>query len=406
MKKLLTFLSAKGIYLLIGVCLLLGIASLYFRNATLDDDLYLFETSIMTEALSRGEWFGDYAVGTHGFLFKLPVALVFLLTGQSLAVATVWNVLLACFSLFLFYKVLKEIFPKSIYPFLGALLFFANFQSHFIWSSGYVGMRLKNKYNKPFFVTGHGYDVYKLPFKNDWWKNRISSILENADHILTVSEGNKRYLLRLGVKGSNISVVGNGYNSDLFFDIDKNKVREELNIPEDRKVLVSVGNLEEVKGHRYLIEAVKILKEEYPNILCYIVGGGSLNSEYEDLIKEYGLEENVFLVGYVKHGEVNKWMNAADLFVLPSLQESFGIVQLEALACGIPVIATKTNGSKEVIRSDDYGLLCNIKDALDLAEKVVSGLQKEWRKELMKEYAQGFSWEKVSEGIVNVYSEH
>ncbi len=128
MKKLLRFLENKGIYLLIGLCLVLGLSVLPFRNATLDDDLYLWETSIMTEALSRGEWIGDYAVGTHGFVFKLPVALVFLLTGPSLEIATVWNILLACVSLYLFYKILKEYFPKGIYPFLGTLLLFCNFQ--------------------------------------------------------------------------------------------------------------------------------------------------------------------------------------------------------------------------------------------------------------------------------------
>jgi hypothetical protein len=128
MKKILRFLESKGIYILIGLCLVLGLSVLPFRNATLDDDLYLWETSIMTEALSRGEWIGDYAVGTHGFLFKLPVALVFLLTGPSLEIATVWNILLASISLYLFYKILKEYFPKGIYPFLGTLLLFCNFQ--------------------------------------------------------------------------------------------------------------------------------------------------------------------------------------------------------------------------------------------------------------------------------------
>jgi len=128
MNKILKFLEDKGIYILIGLCLVLGLSVLPFRNATLDDDLYLWETSIMTEALSRGEWIGDYAVGTHGFLFKLPVALVFLLTGPSLEIATVWNILLACVSLYLFYKILKEYFPKGIYPFLGTLLLFCNFQ--------------------------------------------------------------------------------------------------------------------------------------------------------------------------------------------------------------------------------------------------------------------------------------
>lgn len=128
MSKLLKFLEKYGIFLLIFFCLSLGLLSLLFKNATLDDDLYLWETSIMTEALQRGEWIANYAVGTHGFLFKLPVALIFLLTGPSLAIATAWNVLLACISLYLFWMLLKKIFPSGIYPFLGSLLLLCNFQ--------------------------------------------------------------------------------------------------------------------------------------------------------------------------------------------------------------------------------------------------------------------------------------
>ena len=128
MKKTIKFLSTYGIYILIGICLILGLSSLIFKNPTLDGDLYLYETKIIAEAIKRGEWFGYYGVGTHGFLFKLPVALVFLITGPSLGIATVWNVLLACLSLYLFYKILKHYFPKNIYPFLGTLMLFTNFQ--------------------------------------------------------------------------------------------------------------------------------------------------------------------------------------------------------------------------------------------------------------------------------------
>lgn len=117
-----------GIYILISICLILGLSSLFFRNATLDDDLYLLETSIMTEAIKGGEWIGDYAVGTHGFLFKLPVALVFLLTGPSLEIATVWNVILASVSLYLFYLILKEYFKKEDTALIGTLLLLTSFQ--------------------------------------------------------------------------------------------------------------------------------------------------------------------------------------------------------------------------------------------------------------------------------------
>jgi len=128
MNRIIGFLEKYGIYILISLCLGLGLTALLFKNATLDDDLYLWETSIMTEAFQRGEWIGDYAVGTHGFIFKLPVALIFLLTGPSLAIATIWNVLIACISIFVFWRILKKIFPNGIYPFLGSLLLLCNFQ--------------------------------------------------------------------------------------------------------------------------------------------------------------------------------------------------------------------------------------------------------------------------------------
>ncbi len=122
------FLKSKGIYILIILLFVLGISFLKFRNPTLDDDLYVFETSIMAQALSRGEWIGYYAGGIHGFIFKLPVALIFLFTGPSLLIGTVWNILLSCFVLYLFYLFLKKYFGDSLIPLAGTILLGTNFQ--------------------------------------------------------------------------------------------------------------------------------------------------------------------------------------------------------------------------------------------------------------------------------------
>lgn len=128
LSKIKNFLKKYGAYILPAVCLIIGILSLKFRNSTLDDDLYLFETSIMSDVLKRGEWIGNYGVGVHGFLFKLPIAFVFLLTGSVMNIAVVWNILIACASLYLFYLVLKEIFKKDLVALSGTLLLFTNFQ--------------------------------------------------------------------------------------------------------------------------------------------------------------------------------------------------------------------------------------------------------------------------------------
>lgn len=276
---------------------------------------------------------------------------------------------------------------------------------HFLWSSGYVGMRVKEKYNIPFVVTGHGFDVYELPFTNNWWRNNIKNILKHTNHIITVGRKNKGYLLKLGIKGSKISVIGNGYNSKLFFPLDRDTVRKDLGIDKNRRILLSVGNLERVKGHKYLIMAINILKEKYPNILCYIIGEGSLRGELEKLINDYSLGDNVFLLGYLKHEELNKWINVCDIFVLPSLAESFGIVQLEAFACGKPVVATRNAGSLDMIKSSKYGLLCNIRDSGDLADKIGKAFDTKWVQREILKHVEAFGLDKRIQDICRIYEQ-
>jgi len=100
---------------------------------------------------------------------------------------------------------------------------------------------------------------------------------------------------------------------------------------------------------------------------------------------------------------MNLWMNACDLFVLPSLRESFGVVQIEAMACGKPVVATWNGGSEEVIISDEHGLLVEPANPDDLAEKILVALNREWDRETILTYAEGFSLEAISSEIVCVY---
>lgn len=110
-----------------------SIILLTFRDAVNDETIYIHETFLMSELIKNGIWFGDYAVGLHGFLFKIPPAIVFMFTGVSVFILTLYNILLACFALYVFYKFLKEAFGwryKAIFA-LGLLM--ANF--HFVIST-------------------------------------------------------------------------------------------------------------------------------------------------------------------------------------------------------------------------------------------------------------------------------
>lgn len=274
---------------------------------------------------------------------------------------------------------------------------------HFLWSSGYVGMKLKEKYNIPFVVTGHGFDVYKLPFKNNWWRNNIKNILEHADKILTVSQKNRKCLLKLSIEESKISVIGNGYNSRLFYPLEKGKVRKELGIDKSKKILLSIGNLEVVKGHKYLIEAVNRLKKTFPDILCYIIGEGSLHKELEELIKSNNLDEKMFLLGHMQHQDLNRWINACDVFVLPSLSEGLPIVMLEAIGSGKPFVGSNVGGIAEVITSSQYGFLVKPLNSEKLAEALYRAFNTEFSGEEIYKYSSKYTIEKLVRKIFKFY---
>ncbi len=276
--------------------------------------------------------------------------------------------------------------------------------AHFTWPSGYAGVKLGKKFRVPVVVTAHGYDVYDLPFRDKYYLEKIIWTLKTCDHVITVSRSNLDILTgKLGVPESRVSLISNGFDGRLFRPMDKEHTREELGLPLDKKIVLSVGNLVPVKGHEFLIQASKTVLNTRKDVLFVIVGGGPLRKKLESLTGELGVRGHFLFAGPRPHEEILLWMNAADLFVLPSLSESFGIVALEALAVGTPVVATINGGSEEIITSKEYGLLCPSADPECLAEKILIALTKEWDGEKIREYAEQFTWEKVVDRILRTY---
>lgn len=276
-------------------------------------------------------------------------------------------------------------------------------QSHFTWSAGYVGAKLKEKYDIPVIVTAHGYDIYRLPFKDENWKKRIGYVLNSADHIITVSNNNLECIKKLDIK-TPVSVIPNGYNDEMFYPRNNLDCKNSLGLPTDKKIIVSVGNLAEIKGHKYLISALSEVTKTKKDVYCYIVGGGALKNKLQKQIDTLNLNNNVKLVGAKPHEEIPIWMNAADLFVLPSLNEGNPTVLVEALSTGLPFIGTNVGGISEIINSDEYGLLCDPKNPEKLAENILIGLEKDWDTEKILEYSEEFTWENISKKILNVYT--
>lgn len=272
-------------------------------------------------------------------------------------------------------------------------------QAHFSWPHGYVAVKLGQKYNVPVVITIHEgterliHEYNSQDEKIYWtWKNANALIRVNKKHVPLLKQFNK-----------NVFYVPNGFSSSLFYPMERNEVKIKLNLPLDKKIILNVASLYHVKGQRYLIEAMKEIVKHRKDILCIIVGDGTLMKELKNQIKKLDLENYVKLVGSKPHDEISLWMNAANLFVLSSLSESFGVVQIEAMACGKPVVATKNDGSEEIIISDEYGLLCESENAKDLTEKILIGLDKNWDRENILEYAKHFTWDNAANEIMGIY---
>jgi len=276
--------------------------------------------------------------------------------------------------------------------------------AHFTWSAGYVGARLREKYKVPLVVTAHGEDIYALPFKDAVWKKNIEYVLNTADAVITVSRNNLACIRKLDVT-TPVHVIPNGFKEDLFCPKETAECRSMLGLPQDRRILLTVGQYEAVKGQKYLVEAVGRIIQEKKDILCILIGFGTEMQSLEKQIRSLGLEDHILVAGPKPHTEIPLWMNACDLFVLPSLNEGNPTVLFEAIGCGKPFIGTRVGGIPEIITSDRYGLLVDPADPDDLKQKILTGLERTWDRQAIYAYARQFTWETIAKKIQGVYNQ-
>ena len=268
-------------------------------------------------------------------------------------------------------------------------------------SGGLLGLNIKKMYNKPLLVTIHGEDI-TLHSKKALSKYLVKSTLRNSNAIICVSEFLKKEINSIGIKKNKFFVIPMGANTKNFKPKDKNKARQSLNLPKDKKIILFVGHLVTRKGVEYLIRSIKIVLKKDKNILCCIVGKGILENALKKLTSELNLEDYVRFLGEKRGKDTAKCMNACDMLVLPSLNEGLPVVLCEALACGKPVVATKVAGTPELVNKD-VGYLVKPKDVNDLAEKIVLALDKKWEKDKLLKRAGEFSVISSVNKLIKVY---
>ena len=226
-------------------------------------------------------------------------------------------------------------------------------------------------FKKPYIVTGHGGDVVSLN-KGIMRKLKVRC-LKKARHVTVVSE----YL-----KGRVQELVPEIEPEVISMGVDTRKFGRQYRVENyfgqgDKKVVLFVGRLAEKKGVAYLIEAMKQI-----DALLVIVGNGPLRKTLEEQAEQVGKDRIRFL-GEKTHEELKKIYASADIFVAPSVtakdgdQEGLGLVLLEAMASGLPVVASKSGGITQIIKDGENGLLCEEKCVWQLAENICALLNDE-----------------------------
>jgi glycosyltransferase involved in cell wall biosynthesis len=164
-------------------------------------------------------------------------------------------------------------------------------------------------------------------------------------------------------------VIPNGCDIEQFGKpVDKAQVRNRLGLSVDSRLIAAVGTLKKVKGHRYLIQAMSTLVSRYPDLHVLLIGDGELKAELQLLVSELGLEEHIHFLG--SRHDIPRLLAASDLFVLSSLWEGLSMALLEAMATGLPIVASAVSGTIEAIRPNEGGFLVPPGDVAAMASAI------------------------------------
>lgn len=272
---------------------------------------------------------------------------------------------------------------------------------------GYVAMKLGKKFRLPYIVSLRGSDVpgysKRFSFLYKIVAPLIVCVWKRSFRVVSNSQGLKDLALRTK-PDQPIDIIYNGVNTEKFFP----KPKE--NIEKKEITLLCASRLSRRKGFRYVVDAVKILRDQYPNLRLLIAGGeGDAETELHEQVRSLGLSDRVEFFGEYSAEQLPSIQQKSDIFVFPSFNEGMSNSLLEALASGLPAIMTPTGGAEELIREGENGYIVRFGDAHDIAEKIerllVDPALCRRMGEKSRNVAESMSWKEVAESYVRLYEE-
>jgi len=292
-----------------------------------------------------------------------------------------------------------------------------------LFGGGTEAVMIGKRFNLPVIVQSHGADVQNVPeinygvWQNSQYISRVRATLEGADKIIAVSNMNKKMILELGAEDKKIAVIHNGVLYEEIGLVLYEDLRKKYGIKPDDFVILTVGRNRPIKRMDLFFEALSLLKKRKQNIKCICVG--PIENLYEH-VERCGLKDLVILIGPVPQSysknhisppfpELVNLYRGADLFVSVSYLESFNTSALDALACGTPILITKMQGIRDVIKEEETGYVLNEETPEELARMLAVLREKKQelseKRRYIRESVSHLAWENIASQVRNIYLE-
>jgi len=273
--------------------------------------------------------------------------------------------------------------------------------SFFTVPCGFLSLIFKWFFGVPYIISLRGADVPgysdRFPMIYFLLTPIIKLIWSGASSVISNSQGLKELALKTNPK-QKIDTIFNG------IDVSEFKPAEKIS---ENFQIICVSRLTQRKGLHFLISAFAKIISEFPNVQLKIVGEGDAQEKLEFQTKELGLKEKINFTGRIEHEKLPSIYSQSSVFVLPSLNEGMSNTMLEALATGLPIIATNTGGTKELVEDGVNGFIVKMEDSDDIAEKIkllISNPELQKRMSLAsRKKSESLSWESVAKKYYKLY---
>lgn len=282
------------------------------------------------------------------------------------------------------------------------------------WLVAHAAIALKHAYRIPLVATIHATEygrhqghipegMSKIIHQVEWW------LTYESVRTIACSNYMRDEVVRIfELPQDKTTVIPNGIEYGLFrTDTDTERIRKQFVEPDSRMIFF-VGRLVYEKGVQTVIEAMPKVLEEFPDLRFLVAGTGPHFRALQVMIDEFGMSEKIKLLGFVDADKLVKFYKCADITVVPSIYEPFGMVVLEAMVAGCPVIVADTGGLKEIVVHEETGLCFKPNDPASLAQAMIRVLKDEGLAQRLKSDAQRFigekyNWGRIARHTMDVY---